>query len=263
LAKVTGKKVVYWRPATPIAVDTHVEKDKADAAPPTLAKLAPGTLAQMEALRDGQLHISAFGTGAVPGAVNTAGFIPLFCPAPADGPFGYEMEIIVPASSSIQHPEDLRGRTIALVSMSSNSGGRAGMVYLKESTRLVPGRDYKYVFTGSHAASIRAVAEGAVDAACVANDLLLAELERGAVKAEQIRSIYKSPAFPPLCFGIGHDLNPELAAKIREAFKTFSALPEIYRNAPRRARFSAVDYQKDWAYVREVDGKLKTVVEVN
>jgi phosphonate transport system substrate-binding protein len=233
---------------------------------PVATKVAAGsigTLAQMEALRDGKLHISAFGTGAVTAAVNSAGFIPLFCPAPADGKFGYEMEFITLASGPIQKPEDLKGKTIALVSLTSNSGGRAGLVYLKETVKLVPLRDYQFSYTGSHAASIKAVATGQVDAACVANDLLQSEIEKGTVKAEQIRTIYKSQSFPPLCFGAAYDLDPALMAKIKDAFATFDGLPQIYRNAPRRARFAPVDYKKDWAFVREVDDKLKTIVELN
>ena len=160
----------------------------------------------------------------------------------------------------MQKPEDLRGKNVGLVSLSSNSGGRAPLVYLK-SLGLTPMKDYKFILTGTHAASMREIAEKHIDAACVANDLLKAELDSGKLKPEQVRSIYKSQTFPPLCFGAGHDLEPALASKIKEAFATFIELPSVYGNSPNRAKFAPVDYKRDWAFVREVDGKLKAVLD--
>src|SRR5262249_2347974 len=52
---------------------------------------------QLAAVREGRLHVTAFNTGAVSTAVNTAGFVPLFAPADAQGKFSYEMEILVRA----------------------------------------------------------------------------------------------------------------------------------------------------------------------
>jgi phosphonate transport system substrate-binding protein len=259
LAKVTGKKVVYWRPEVVPSAEGAVAPEEPKSAS-TPARPTPNAQAQMKELREHKLHVTAFNTGAVTGAVNTAGFVPMFCPGEKDGKFGYEMEIIVPADSGAQKPEDLRGKNIGLVSLSSNSGGRAGLVYLK-SIGLTPVKDYKFVLTGTHAASMREVVEKRLDAACVANDLLKAELDAGRIKPEQIRSIYKSQTFPPLCFGVGHDLDPGLASKIKEAFASFSELPSVYGNSPNRAKFAPVDYKRDWAFVREVDGKLKGVLD--
>src|SRR5688572_20457487 len=79
LEKATGKKVAY----------------RAD-----LRDLG----AQLDALRDGTLQVTAFSTGNVALAVNTAGFVPLAAPADSEGKYGYEMEILVPAGSSSQSP---------------------------------------------------------------------------------------------------------------------------------------------------------------
>jgi len=255
LAKATGKQVKMWR-NQPLKIDPG-EKDLPAG---LLTRTAPGTQEQMRALAAGELHITAFNTGAVTAAVNTTGFHPAYCPAGTDGKHGYEMEVIVPASSGVQKPEDLRGKKVAFVSMSSNSGGRAGLVYLK-SLGMTPVKDYAFLFTGTHYASIQAVAAGRVDADFVANDLLRSEIEKGKVKPEQYRTIHKSDPFPPLCFGIGHNLDPALADKIRQAFDSFTQLPAIYVNSPSRVKFVKVDYKKDWAFVREVDEKLKEVIE--
>src|SRR5262245_12279254 len=86
LEKATGKKVTY-----------RADLETLDA--------------QLAALRDGTLHVTAFSTGEVPLAVNTAGFVPVASPADAEGKYSYEMEIRVPASSSSRSPADLKGKT--------------------------------------------------------------------------------------------------------------------------------------------------------
>ena len=136
-------------------------------------------------------------------AVNTAGFVPLAAPADAEGKYGYEMEILVPASSSSQSPADLKGKSIAFTTLSSNSGAKAPLVILKSQFQMLPVRDYQYVLTGSHQRSLKEFAAGTHDAACVANDMLARAVAAGEIQPEQYRSIYKSESFPPLCLGCG------------------------------------------------------------
>lgn len=69
--------------------------------------------AQYEAMRSGRLHIAGVNTGGNPVAVSCAGMVPFAMMASKDGSFGYEMEIIVPADSSIQSLADLKGKTLA------------------------------------------------------------------------------------------------------------------------------------------------------
>ena len=239
LEKATGKKVVYQG-------DLGFEDT------------------QMTAMRNGKLHITAFSTGEVETAVNTAGFVPLCSPADAEGKYSYQMEILVPAASKIQTPADLKGKTIALTILSSNSGAKAPLVILKQKFGLLPGRDYNYVKSGSHWDSIKQLAAGKHDAVCVANDLLARALAAGDIKSEQFRSIYKSDSFPPLCLGIAHDLPPELAAKIKQVFQDFrfagTSLEKQYRPEG-KVGFALVDYKRDWAYVREIDASLTRLLD--
>ena len=80
--------------------------------------------AQIEAMRAGRLHVAGFNTGSVPLAVNCAGFVPTTMMAREDGSFGYEMEILTHRESGIESVEELRGRTLAFTSPTSNSGLR-------------------------------------------------------------------------------------------------------------------------------------------
>jgi phosphonate transport system substrate-binding protein len=246
LEKATGKKVVYR------------------------AEL-PGPQAQMAALRDGQLHVTAFNTGAVPAAVNTAGFVPLFSPADAAGNYSYRMEILVRADGPLQKPEDLRGKSVAFVALSSNSGAKAPMYVLKEKYGMLPARDYRYKITGDHYASIGLLAAGGgVDAACVASDLKERAFTAGKVrlpgrekeqevKADQFRSVYTSDPFPPLCFGVSHDLAKDLREKVEQAFRDFkfegTSVGKRYEPQG-RVKFARVNYANDWKYVREIDAAL-------
>ena len=242
--------------------DPPIEKtdDPGSAVPAPASGALAALVAHVDALKAGRLHVTAFSTGSVPAAVNRGGFVPLFCPGDAAGKFGYEMEIVVRADSPVQTPADLKGKKLAFVGMSSNSGAKAPIVLLKEEFGLTAGRDYDFGFTGSHGKSIREVqAAGGADAACVANDLLGAEVAAGRVKEGELRTIYKSSTFPPLCFGVKHDLDPALAAKVKEAFTSFNDLPKVYANAPNRVKFAPVHYKRDWAYVIEIDKKLKAV----
>ncbi len=215
--------------------------------------------AQLAALKGGILHLTAFSTGEVPLAVNTAGFVPLASPADADGKYSYEMEILVPAASNSRSPADLKGKTVAFTAMSSNSGAKAPLVILKDQFHLFPGTGYTHVMTGSHQRSIQGLAAGKYDAVCVANDVLASAVAAGDIQPEQFRSIFKSGSFPPLCLGVPHDLPPDLLAQIKQVFHDFKfdGTSLAKRFGPQgKVRFAPVDYKRDWAQVRDIDDAL-------
>src|SRR5262245_3705889 len=93
---------------------------------------APSNTSQIEAMRSGRLHIAAFGTGAVPVAVNCAGFVPMAIMGGDNGILGYEMEIITYPGSGITKPADLKGRKLAFTSPTSNSGFKAPSILLRD-----------------------------------------------------------------------------------------------------------------------------------
>ena len=177
--------------------------------------------AQIEAMRSGRLHVAGFNTGSNPLAVSCAGLVPFAMMASEDGSFGYEMEIIVPAASSITSPSDIKGKTLAFTSPTSNSGNKAPSALLKSEFGLVKDVDFKTTFSGKHDNSVLGIANNDYEVAAVANSVLNRMIKRDVIKAEQIRTIYKSQTFPTTGYGPAHHLDPQLTAKIKQALFTF------------------------------------------
>ena len=213
--------------------------------------------AQLEALRAGRLHIAGVNTGSVPMAVNTAGFVPFAIMAGADGSYGYEMEIITHADSNITSMEDLRGRQLALVSPTSNSGFKAPTALLSAEFGMEVDVDYQTAFSGNHDASILGVANGDYEAAAIANSVMRRMIERGVVDRDQIRTIYTSETFPTTGYGYVHTLHPELAEKVTEAFYSFdwsgTRLEQEFGGGNDESQFMPITYKEHWSVIRTID----------
>lgn len=125
--------------------------------------------AQIEAMRAGRLHIAGFNTGSNPLAVACAGFKPFAMMASEDDSFGYEMEIITYPGSGIEKVQDLKGKKLAFVQETSNSGYKAPSAILKAEYGLEARKDFEPVFSGKHDNSILGVANKDYPAAAVAN----------------------------------------------------------------------------------------------
>lgn len=226
LEKVTGKKVRYFT--------------------------AQSYAAQIEAMRSGRLHIAGISTGPTAFAVNLAGYVPFALMGSKGGQYGYRLQVIVPANSSIQKLQDLKGHKVAHTEESSNSGNQAPRA-LFPSHGIVPGRDYKVVYSGGHDRSVLGVAHGDYEAATIASSVMDRMMLRGVVKREAIRVIWQSDPFPTTSFGMAHNLNPVLALKIRKAFFTYS-----FKGTPLGKEFKGVDgfipinYKQHWAVIRQI-----------
>ena len=217
--------------------------------------------AQIEAMRAGRLHVAAFNTGSTPLAVNCSGFVPFSMMASKKGEFGYEMEVITFPGSGIQKMEDIRGKKFAFTSETSNSGYKAPAALLRDEFKLDAGKDYTPVFSGKHDNSVLGVANKDYPAAAIANSVMKRMMARNVVKPELVVTIYKSQTFPTSAYGYAHNLKPELAAKIKEAFFTFpwegsALLGEFQATEPPQESFIPITYQKQWDVVRKVDQAL-------
>ena len=225
LGACTGKKVVYYQ--------------------------VQSNAAQIEAMRAGRLHIAGYSTGGTGYAVNLAGAVPFVVKGDATGPRSYHLALIVRADNPYQKPSDLKGKKVAHVSPSSNSGNLAPRA-LFPALGLEPDKDYKPLYSGKHDQSILGVNTGDYDAAAIADDVLARMAKRGVVKAETFRKLYVSPPFVTSSFAHAHDLEPALAAKIRECATSHKFTAEMTKEFNGDDRFWPVDYQKDWAVVRQV-----------
>ena len=203
--------------------------------------------AQIEAMRSGRLHISAYSTGSLVYAVHLAGAVPFAIMRDAKGPAGYHLVVITQAKNDkINGVADLKGKRVAHVSQTSNSGHQAP-VYFFSKMGVVPGKDYQIAFSGKHDNSALGVVNGDYDAAVVADTVVERMASRGVIKASDYKVVYTSPVFPTAGFAYSHNLEPRLADKIREAFMTFkiegSGLGKEFKG---RTGFMPVNYQKDW-----------------
>jgi phosphonate transport system substrate-binding protein len=210
--------------------------------------------AQLEAMRSGRLHVAGFNTGSNPIAVSCAGFVPFAMMAKADGSFGYEMEIIVPADSKIMSPADIKGKTMTFTSPTSNSGNKAPSALLKSEFGLIKKKDFKTSFSGKHDNSVLGIANKDYEVASVANSVMNRMFDRKVVDASKIRTIYKSQTFPTTGYGHAHNLDPSLAAKIKQAFFTFKwEGSELKKEFKKEDRFIGIQHKTDWAVIRKID----------
>lgn len=271
LSKATGKPCKYLKkvavPAAPASNPAAGEPGEEPAAADVPADDAGAVRSydvQVEALRTGQLHVTAFTTGQVKAAVNTAGFRPLFVPADQDGRFHYQVEVLVPAASPAKTVADLKGKTVAVSALSSNSSAKAPFVLFHDEFKLNPRTDYAVKLSGSYDAALAQLVNGEVDAVCIAGDLLARELAAGKIKEEQFKRLYKSGDYPKLCFGAAHNLKPDLLAKIKAGFESFAfagtKVGEKYKGDG-AVKFRAVEYRKDWQPVRDVDDRLVAILK--
>ena len=209
--------------------------------------------AQIEAMRAGRLHVAGFNTGSNPIAVNCAGFSPFTIMAANDGSFGYEMEIITHVDSDIKTVQDIKGRTLAFTSPTSNSGFKAPSALLKGEFDMVKDRDFKATFSGKHDNSVLGVINKDYEAASVANSVMNRMIKNDRADGTKIRSLYKSQTFPTTGFGHVYNLDPDLAKKVREAFFEYKWDAKLAGEFKKEDKFIPITYKQHWDVIRKID----------
>lgn len=225
LAQCTAKKVVFYQ--------------------------VQSNAAEIEAMRSGRLHVGGFSTGPTAFAVNLAGAVPFAVKGYEKEFQGYNLIVIVKKDSPYQKLSDLKGKKLAHTSPSSNSGHMAPMA-LFPAQGLTPEKDYKIVFSGKHDQSVMGVNSGDYDAAAVASDVFHRMAQRGQVKEDNFRVIYRSEKFPTSSFAYAHDLEPALRDKMLKCFYDYRFPAEMQKAFDGADRFFPVTYVKDWNVVRKV-----------
>jgi phosphonate transport system substrate-binding protein len=169
------------------------------------------------------------------------------------------MEIITHPESGIAAIEDLKGRTVAFTSETSNSGFKAPSALLSANYGLEAERDFTPAFSGAHDNSILGVANKDYDAAAIANSVKARMIEREVVTEDQLVTIFQSDTFPTTGYGVVYNLAPELQEKIREAFFSFDwagTSLEAEFSLSGEAQFIPITFQENWAVIREIDAAM-------
>lgn len=208
--------------------------------------------ATVEAMRSGRIQLSLLSAGDTPFAVNIGGAIPIATHGTEkDGIAAYHLIVVVKKNSPFKTLADLRGKRVAHVSPSSNSGNLAPRaLFPKEG--LIPEKDYKVLYSGKHDNSVSGVINGDYDAGAVADDVLIRMLQRGALKPDELRIIYKSQPFPAGSLAVAHDLDPMLKKKIIDCTFTFRFPADLSAAFRGPDRFVPLNYKVDYASVRHV-----------
>ena len=132
------------------------------------------------------------------------------------GSTDYSSYLAVRADSSLQGLSDLKGKRIAFVDPLSASGFLFPYVAILDGG-LDPKKDFQHLeFSGTHPASLQAVASGRVDAAAISSGTLT-EDQSGA--SAEVRILFKAGRVPydALCARAG--LSPAVIAKLSTVFQ--------------------------------------------
>lgn len=133
------------------------------------------------------------------------------------GQSAYKSVILARKDLGIASVAELRGRNFAFVDPSSASGHlfpKAGLLQAGQDPDALFGR---VIFSGSHDASILAVANRKVDAAAVADRIFNAAVAKGQVRPEDFQIVWSSRAIPESPMVWRRDLDPALKEKLAKA----------------------------------------------
>lgn len=186
-------------------------------------RIANDYAAVIEGQRAGNIHIAQYGPASYARAfivgVKTE---PFAISINADGSEGYHSVFYVRADSPYQKIEDLKGKNIGFVDPNSTSGNNVPR-YALNKMKIDPEAFFgKVVNTGSHENAVLALQQKTVDVATNwynsdTDSNLTRMANKGLVKAEDFRVIFKSDLIANSPTAYLSDLPPDLKAAIKKA----------------------------------------------
>lgn len=211
----------------------------------------------IEALRSKKLDVAYLGPFSYVLANQIAG-VEAFAVAVTKktGQSAYKSVIIARKDSGLARTADLKGRTFAFVDPTSASGHlfpKAGLLQAGYDPETFFSR---VIFSGSHDASILAVANKKVDAAAVADRILASAIAKGQVKQDDLEIVWSSNPIPESPMVWRKDLDPALKAKIAKALANVKDLPwgdQGVLNGFQPTTDAAYDVVRDTAKVLKLD----------
>jgi phosphonate transport system substrate-binding protein len=156
--------------------------------------------------------------GQIVPVVATARQPTIFYPKPCACYFG---TLATKKGSGLTSIKSLKGKVLALVDPGSTSGNALPRALFPD---LIGGKTLEQYFgrifySGSHSASVRAVATGKADAGFISESTFARVIGKGEVKKEDFNYLWRSPKVPIDVVSVNKNtLSPEMINKIRDAF---------------------------------------------
>src|SRR5215471_5046830 len=177
----------------------------------------------------------------------------------ANGSLGYRSCLIVHADSDIFSPEDMAGKTFAFNDPNSTSGYLVPSAFFMMEMNTDPAKLFsKVIFSGSHEASILAVANKKVDVASTNLPDLQQLTRENKVPRGALRVIWVSKLIPNDPIVVRKDMPASLKSAVQESLTTMKARhPESFKEIGAWVGgFVAADDGK-YQVVRELDDVAK------
>jgi phosphonate transport system substrate-binding protein len=219
---------------------------------------------QLAQIKKNVVTVVALHAADAPFLVNNYGYQPAAVLGDEGGANGNHLDIVVPAKSDVNHPADLRTHTVVCTVPSSITGYRAVVAMMMDQENLRPNVDYYITWSLGQKRSIDGVAHGECEAAAISDDKLQTLLETGDVSKGDLKIIYQSDVIPRTTIGWFYNLKPELAQQIKDAIVAFKpdatgpAAADVIGagDSAKPLHFIAIDYKKDFQFVRQIDDRF-------
>lgn len=184
-------------------------------------------VAEIDAMRAGQIEIGEFGPLGYILAHQLANAQPVAAFADTSGkPDTYTAGIWVPKNSPITTLKQLKGKTVALASTTSTSGGLYPIsALISAGFKCTPSscQDVSVKFAGSHTASMLALTHGTADAAEVNSQQEASATAAHQFKASEYREIWKSSPIINDPVTVSGSLPAAFQAKVKSALLGLTA----------------------------------------
>lgn len=201
--------------------------------------------ATVEGLGNGSLDVAYLGGLTYIKAHQQYGAVPLV-QREADRQF--HALFITQAASSIHSLQDLKGKTFAFGDINSTSGHLIPYQDMK-SAGINPDRDLRFRYTGSHAATVKAVETGAVDAGACDETVFKEMIASGKADAAKLRVFATSAPFADYVWAARPGLDAATQQAIIRAFTNLT--PENDK--------SILDILRGTKFVPATDAEYATV----
>jgi phosphonate transport system substrate-binding protein len=163
---------------------------------------------------------------------------------------------ITQAESDIHTVSDLRGKTFAFGDINSTSGHLMPYRAMVEAG-IDPDNDLKWSrYTGSHAATVQAVAAGIANAGACDETVFHGLIDSGKVDGKKLRVFYTTPAFVDYVWVARSGVSPELRTRFTDAFLQLSPAHDAGVLAILRGDQFVAANDAEYTAIREVAAKL-------